>query len=202
MREVLRLVKLIPQTGTIRSTEDLNPATRTAGRFQSLNQRIMFIKRVIHVMQRQWLQPLNRSLENFLKRLFRTSERNEKPRRVFKKPRCNKDASDNCIDNWIEVLKLHFEGEDLTERQECSALTSNFEGTALNCVMAKSNTSGTQPRKSLRNPVESFWLRGFKDTKREDETIDDLVMLKRRSQPEESNSSMKLAVALKFKDDV
>ena len=34
-------------------------------------------------------------------------------------------------------MKLHFEEEDLSERQECSALTSNLEGTALNCVMAK-----------------------------------------------------------------
>ena len=38
---------------------------------------------------------------------------------------------------WIEVMKLHFEEEDLSERQECSALTGNLEGTALNCVMAK-----------------------------------------------------------------
>ena len=28
-------------------------------------------------------------------------------------------------------MKLHFEEEDLSERQECSALTSNLEGTAL-----------------------------------------------------------------------
>ena len=34
-------------------------------------------------------------------------------------------------------MKLHFEEEDLTERHECSALTSNLEGTALNCVLAK-----------------------------------------------------------------
>ena len=34
-------------------------------------------------------------------------------------------------------MKLHFEEDDLSERQECSALTSNLEGTALNCVMAK-----------------------------------------------------------------
>ena len=34
-------------------------------------------------------------------------------------------------------MKLHFEEEDLSERKECSALTSNLEGTALNCVMAK-----------------------------------------------------------------
>ena len=80
---------------------------------------------------------LNRSLETFLTRLSRTNERSEKSRRVFKKPRCYKDESDGCIDTWIEVKKLHFEEEDMSERQECSALTSNLEGTALNCVMAK-----------------------------------------------------------------
>ena len=37
----------------------------------------------------------------------------------------------------IRGFKLHFEEEDLSERQECSAPTSNLEGTALNCVMAK-----------------------------------------------------------------
>ena len=81
-------------------------------------------------------EPLNRSLETFLTRLLKTSERSENSRRVFKKPRCYKDESDGCIDTWIDVMKLHFEEEDLTERQECSALTSNLEGTALNCVMA------------------------------------------------------------------
>ena len=80
-------------------------------------------------------EPLNRSLETFLTSLSRTSERSEKSRRVFKKPGCYKDETDGCIDTWIEVMKLHFEEEDLTERQECSALTSNLEGTALNCVM-------------------------------------------------------------------
>ena len=42
--------------------------------------------------------PLNRSLEFFPTRLSRTSERDEKSRRVFKKPRCYKDESDGCID--------------------------------------------------------------------------------------------------------
>ena len=91
-------------------------------------------------MLRQWPQPLNpqnRSLDTFLTRLSRTNERSEKSRRVNKKPRCYKDESDGCIDTWIEVMKLHFEKVDLSERQECSALTSNLEGTALNCVMAK-----------------------------------------------------------------
>ena len=95
-------------------------------------------------------EPLNRSLETFLTRLSRTNERSEKSRRVFKKPRCYKDDSDGCIDTWTEVMKLHFDEEDLSERQECSALTSYLEETALNCVMAKSSTSGTLLRKSLK----------------------------------------------------
>ena len=72
-----------------------------------------------------------------LNRLSRTNERSGKSRRVFKKLRCYKDESDDCIDTWIEVMKLHFEEEDLSERQECCALTSNLEGTALNCVIFK-----------------------------------------------------------------
>ena len=78
-------------------------------------------------------EPLNRSLETFLTRLSRTSERCEKPRRVYKKSRCYKDESDVCIDTWIEHMKL----QDLTERRESSALASSLEGTALNFVMAK-----------------------------------------------------------------
>ena len=69
-------------------------------------------------------EPLNRSLETFLTRLSRTNERSKKSKRVFRKPRCYKDESDGCIDTW-------------SERQECSALTSYLEGTALICVMAK-----------------------------------------------------------------
>ena len=63
-------------------------------------------------------EPLNRSLETFQTRLSRTNERSEKSRRVFKKPRCCKDESDGCFDTWIELMKQHFEEEDLSERQE------------------------------------------------------------------------------------
>ena len=63
-------------------------------------------------------EPLNRSLETSLTRLSRSSERSEKSRRVSEKPKCYKDESDSCIDTWIEVMRLHFEVENLTERQE------------------------------------------------------------------------------------
>ena len=160
-------------------------------------------------------EPPNRSLETFLTRLSRTNERSEKFRRVFKKPRCYKDESDGCIDPWIEVMKLHFEEEDLSERQECSALTSNLEGTALNCVMAKKQYQRDTAEKIFEILLNRFgsevqghqaMMRFEKRRQREDETVDkfldDFEMLRRRSQPDESNQRMNLAVASKFIDGV
>ena len=160
-------------------------------------------------------EPLNRSLETFLTRLFRTSERSEKSRRVFKKPSCYKDESDGCIDTWIEVMKLYFEEEDLKERQECSALTSNLEGTALYCEMAKKQYQRDAAEKifeillnRLGSGVQGHqaMMRYEKRRQREDETIgkflDDLEMLRRRSQPDESNSRMNQALASKFIEPV
>ena len=134
---------------------------------------------------------------------------------VFKKPRCYKDESDGCIDTWIEVMKLHFEEEDLSERQECSAITSNLEGTALNCVMAKKQNQRDTAKKISKNLLNCFgsgvqghqaMMRFEKRRQREDETIDkfldDLEMLRRRSQPDESNRRMNLAAASKFIDVV
>ena len=144
-----------------------------------------------------------------------TNERSEKSRRVFKKPRCYKDESDGCIDTWIEVMKLHFEEEDLSERQECSALTSNLEATALNCVMAKKQYQRDTAEKIFEILLNRFgsgvqghqaMMRFEKRRQREDETIDkfldDLEMLRRRSQPDESIRRMNLAVASKFIDGV
>ena len=158
-------------------------------------------------------EPLNRSLEIFQTRLYRTSERNERSRRVFKKPRCYKDESDGCIVIWIEVMKLHFEEEDFTEREECSALTSNLERTALNCVIAKKQYQRDTAEKIFEFLLSRFgsgvqghqaMMRLEKQRQREDETIgkclDYMELLRRRSQPDESNSRMKLAVASKLVD--
>ena len=156
-------------------------------------------------------EPLNRSLETLLTRLSRNNECSKKSRRVFKKPRCYKDESDGCIDTWIEVMKLHFEEEDLSERQECSALTSKLEGTALNCVMVKKQYQRDTAEKIFEILLNRFgsnvqghqaMMRFEKRRQREDETIDkfldNLEMLRRRSQPDESNRRMNLALASKF----
>ena len=139
-------------------------------------------------------EPLNRSLETFLTRLSRINEHSEKSRRVFKKPRGYKDESDGCIDTWINVVKLHFEEEDLSGRQECSALTSNLEGTALNCVMAKKQYQRDTAEKIFEILLNRFgsgvqghraMTRFEKRRQQEDETIDkfldDLKTLRKRS---------------------
>ena len=88
-------------------------------------------------MYASMFESLNRSLETFITKLSKSTERGERSRRTLKKPKSFKDESDGCIDTWIEVMKLHFEEENLSKKQECSALTGNLEGTALSCVTAK-----------------------------------------------------------------
>ena len=53
-------------------------------------------------------------------------------------------------------MKLHFEDEDLTERQECRAFTSNLEGTALNCVMAKKQNQRDRAEKIFEILLNRF----------------------------------------------
>ena len=79
-------------------------------------------------MYASMFEPLNRSLEKFISKLSKSTERGERSRRTLKKPKSYKDDSDGCIDTWIEVMKLHFEEESLSKKQECSALTSNQPG--------------------------------------------------------------------------
>ena len=111
-------------------------------------------------------------------------------------------------------MKLHFEGEDLTERQECSALTCNLEGLALNWAIAKKQDPRDNAEKNFEILLNRFgsevqghqaMMRFDKQRQRKDETIgmflDNLEMLRRLCQPDESNSRMNLAVASHFIDD-
>ena len=61
------------------------------------------------------------------------------PGKPSKKPKEFKDDSDGCVDTWVEVMRLHhLEQDNLNdERQACTAILSNLEGTALKCVVAK-----------------------------------------------------------------
>ena len=113
-------------------------------------------------------------------------------------------------------MKLQFEEGSLRERKKYSALTSNLEGTALNGVLAKKQYQRDAAERTFDILLNRFgsevqWRQammiGFeKRRQREDEKIDlflvDLELLRRRSQPNESNSRMKLKVASKFIDGV
>ena len=65
-------------------------------------------------------EPLNRSLETFITKLSKSTERRERSRRTLKKRKSYKDESDGCIDTWIEVMKLHFKDENLSKKQNAA----------------------------------------------------------------------------------
>ena len=161
------------------------------------------------------IEPLNRSLEAFITKLSKSAERGERSRRTLKKPKSFKDESDGCIDTWIEVMKLHFEEENLSKKQECSALTTNLEGTALSSVMAKKINERDSARKIFdillnlfgsgvkgHHAMVKFEKRRQRDDELIDKFLDDLELLRRRSNPDEKKSERNLAIAWKFMDGV
>ena len=166
-------------------------------------------------MYASMFEPLNRSLETFITKLSKSTERGERSRRTLKKPKPYKDESDGCIDAWIEVMKLHCEEESLSKKQECSALTSNLEGTAINCVMAKRANERDSARKIFdillnrfgvgvqgHQAMVKFEKRRQRDDESIDKFLDDLELLRRRSNPDERISERNLAIASKFMDGV
>ena len=166
-------------------------------------------------MYASMFEPINRSLETFITKLSKSTERGERSRRTLKKPKSNKDESDGCIDTWIEVMKLHFEEENLLKKQECSALTNNLEGTALNCVIAKRVNERDSARKIFdillnrfasgvqgHQAMVKFEKRRQRDDESIDKFLDDLELLRRRSNPDERISERNLAIASKFMDGV
>ena len=54
-------------------------------------------------------------------------------------------------------MKLHFEEEHETERQKCSDLARNLEGTAMNCLVAKKTTPVRYCKNHL-DTAEPLWL--------------------------------------------
>ena len=166
-------------------------------------------------MYASMFEPLNRSLESIITKLSKSTERGERSRRALKKPKSYKDESDGRIETWIEVMKLHFEEDNLLNKQECSALTSNPEGTALNCVMAKRTNERDSARKIVdilpnrfgsdvqgHQAMVKFEKRRQRDDKSIVKFLDDLDLLRRRNKPDERISERNLAIASKFMDGV
>ena len=160
---------------------------------------------------------MNRTLEAFATRNTDSSEKGGgKSRKTFKKPKEFKDDSDGCIDTWVEVMRLHLEQDNLNnERQACTAILSNLEGTALKCVVAKKKEERDTADKIFEILLNRFgsgtkghqaMTRFEKRRQRDDESIDrfldDLESLRRRSDPEESTNRRNFSIASKFIDGV
>ena len=114
-----------------------------------------------------------------------------------------------------QVRWLHRYLENLSSKQECSALTSNLEGTALNCEMAKRANERDSARKIFDTMLNSFGsgVQGHQamvkiEKRRQrvnefiDKFLDDLELLRRRSNPDERISERNLAIASKFMDGI
>ena len=160
---------------------------------------------------------MNRFLEAFATRNTDSSDRRDgKSRKTFKKPKEFKDDSDGCIDTWVEVMRLHLEQDNLNdERQACTAILSNLEGTALKCVVAKKEEERDTADKIFEILLNRFgsgmkghqaMMRFEKRRQMDDESIDrfldDLESLRRRSDPEESTNRRNFSIASKFIDGV
>ena len=160
-------------------------------------------------------EKMNRTLEAFDTRNTDSSARGGgKSRKTFKKPKEFKDDSDGCIDTWAEVKRLHLEQDNLNdERQACTAILSNLEGTALKCVDAKKEEERDTADKIFEILLNRFgsvmkghqaMMRFEKRRERDDESIDwflnDLENLRRRSDPEESTNRRNFSIASKFID--
>ena len=116
----------------------------------------------------------------------------------------------------MEVLRLHLEQDNLNdERQACTAILSNLEGTALKCVVAKKEEERDTADKIFEILLNRFgsgmkghqaMMRFEKRRQRDDESIDrfldDLESLRRRSDPEESTNRRNFSIASKFIDGV
>ena len=105
-------------------------------------------------------------------------------------------------------MRLHLEQDNLNdERQACTAILSNLEGTALKCVVAKKAEERDTADKIFEILLNRFgsgmkghqaMMRFEKRRQRDDESIDrfldDLESLRRRSDPEESQTEETLAL--------
>ena len=110
-------------------------------------------------------------------------------------------------------MRLHLEQDNLNdERQACTAILSNLEGTALKCVVAKKEEERDTADKIFDILLNRFgsgmkghqaMMRFEKRRQRDDESIDRfLESLRRRSDPEESTNRRNFSIASKFIDGV
>ena len=103
-------------------------------------------------------------------------------------------------------MKLHFGEENISKKQECSALTSNLakrlneqdSARRIFDILVNRFGSGVQGHQAM----VKFEKRRQRDDESIDKFLDDLELLRRRSNPDERISERNLAFASKFMDGV
>ena len=73
-----------------------------------------------------------------------------------KKPKTCTNESDGCHDTYVEVMKLNFEEENISKKQECSKLTIDLEATGINCVKSKKAIECDRTLSFLRGSLRRF----------------------------------------------
>ena len=109
-------------------------------------------------------------------------------------------------------MRLHLEQDNLNdERQACTAILCNLEGTTLKCVVVKKEENRDTADKIFEILLSRFgsgmkghqaMMRFEKRRQRDDESIDqfldDIESLRKRSDPEESTNRKNFSIASKF----
>ena len=143
---------------------------------------------------------MNRTLEAFATRNTDSSDRGgDKSSKTFTKPKEFKDDSDGCIDTWVDITIPHLEQDNLNdERQACTAILSNLEGTALKCVVARKEEERDTADKIFEILLNQFgsvmkglqaMIRFEKRRQRDDKSIDSFLDdLEKKNDPEDSTN--------------
>ena len=158
---------------------------------------------------------MNMTLGAFATRNTDSSDRcSGKSRKTFKKPKDFNDDSGGCLDKLFDAMRLHLKQDNLNdEKQACTAILSNLEGTALKRVVAKKEWEHDTADKIFEILLNRFGsgmkghqalMRFEKRRKRENESIDrvldDLESLRRKSDPEESTNRRKFIYGVRRYD--
>ena len=111
-------------------------------------------------------------------------------------------------------MRLHLEQDKLNdEKQACTAILSNLEGTALECVITKREEERDTADKSFEimlnrfgcgmkghHAMLSFEKRRQRNDESSDRFLDDLESLRRRTDPEQSTNRRNFSIGTKIID--
>ena len=122
---------------------------------------------------------------------------------------------DGCIATWIVLMELHFEEENISKEQECSALAIHLEDMTLNFVIAKRSNEPDSACKIFDILLNRFGsgvqghqrrVKFEKSRQRDDDSfdkfLDDHELLRTRSNPDGRTLKRNIAMDSKLMEGV